>query len=177
MVELGTASSSQASKQLIPKPMLSINVVCPEGVSSGELLHIEHEGHAFDVEVPDGVLPGSMFAVEYEAPAGEPVPAHAGGSEPISEAPANGGEGDTEAAEPSDSRPNAVPGASQDASLLMQAVAQKRLSPENAQALHDIMEALYDFGAHALEPRATHRTATCCRHRRGSRVQTSSTST
>lgn len=84
------------------------------------MISVEHDGMAFDVAVPSGVWPGTTFSVEYVPPqAVEPV------EPPLEPEPLL-------LDDPVDS-------------VLMAAVVERRLTPENAQALHDIMEALYDF--------------------------------
>ena len=117
----------------------------------GALLRVEYEGVSFDVLVPPGVHAGATFAVEiagatepdqeYELEPADPEPERASSAAPVQE------EIEFELEPPTISKPAAVPGAGEGLSLLMAAVAERRLSPDNAQALHDIMEALYDFGA------------------------------
>ena len=135
--------------------MPTVDVTCPEGVSEGELLHVEYEGVSFDVHVPPGVQSGSTFAVELETAATQPesepesraqaLPTthhhhHAEPAEP--EAEALESELESAVAElvigcfapPTVSQPAGVPGAAAGLSILMAAVAQRRLSPANAQA-------------------------------------------
>ena len=135
--------------------MPTVEVTCPEGVSEGELLHVEYEGVSFDVHVPPGVQSGSTFAVELETAATQPesepesraqaLPTthhhhHAEPAEP--EAEALESELESAVAElvigcfapPTVSQPAGVPGAAAGLSILMAAVAQRRLSPANAQA-------------------------------------------
>ena len=49
--------------------MPTVEVTCPEGVSEGEVLHVEYEGASFAVHVPPGVQCGFTFAVELETAA------------------------------------------------------------------------------------------------------------
>lgn len=44
--------------------MVTLDVVCPEGVAEGELISIQHEGQNFEVSVPPGVEPGGSFQVD-----------------------------------------------------------------------------------------------------------------
>ena len=136
--------------------MPTVDVTCPEGVSEGELLHVEYEGVSFDVHVPPGVQSGTTFAVELETAATQPESEpesrsqapptahhhhHAEPAEP--EAEALESELESAVAElvigcftpPTVSQPAGVPGAAAGLSILMAAVAQRRLSPANAQAL------------------------------------------
>ena len=114
------ANLSHTRSQLTTRPVTAVEVTCPDGVGPGDLIHVELDGAAFDVAVPPDVLPGATFQVEYESDA-----AAAAAAPPAPPAPPT--EPDT------------------DDSLLMMAVRERRLTPENAQALRDIMEALYDF--------------------------------
>ena len=101
--------------------MTAVEVTCPNGVGPGDLIHVEHDGVAFSVAVPPEVLPGATFLVEYEL-------------------------ADAAAAQPPPQPPPPPPsGPADDDSLLMMAVRERRLTPENARALRDVMEALYDF--------------------------------
>ena len=54
--------------------MPTVEVTCPEGVSEGEVLHVEYEGASFAVHVPPGVQCGYTFAVELETAATQPEP-------------------------------------------------------------------------------------------------------
>ena len=132
--------------------MPTVEVTCPEGVSEGEVLHVEYEGASFSVHVPPGVQCGYTFAVELETAATqlepdpeyevEPTDAEADELETASAATAGAAaealESEPEA--PVVSKPAAVPGATAASlSVLMAAVAQRRLSPANAQALIIVM--------------------------------------
>ena len=133
--------------------MPTVEVTCPEGMSEGEVLHVEYEGASFAVHVPPGVQCGYTFAVELETAATqqpepepeyevEPADAKADELETASAATAGAAaqalESEPEA--PIVSKPAAVPGATAASlSVLMAAVAQRRLSPANAQALIIVM--------------------------------------
>ena len=121
--------------------MPTVEVTCPEGVSEGELLDVEYEGATWSTRVPSGVQSGAMFAVELDIAAAQPEPVPDYDLEPAepeaeeletarSEAEALESELET----PTVSKPAAVPGAAAGLSVLMAAVAQRRLSPANAQA-------------------------------------------
>ena len=127
--------------------MPTVEVTCPGGVCEGEMLHVEYEGASFAVHVPPGVQCGSTFAVELETAATqlepepeyevEPADAEANELETAGAATA-GAAAEAPASEPEApivSKPAAVPGAAAAGlSVLMAAVAQRRLSPANAQA-------------------------------------------
>ena len=97
---------------------VSSELTVPDGVGEGDILHVDIEGLTLDVPVPAGVASGETFVFEYERP-DDATPASETWPPPESSWPS----GD---------------------SLLMAAVRSRRLTPDNAQALTDIMEALYD---------------------------------
>jgi len=132
--------------------MPTVEVTCPEGVSEGEVLHVEYEGASFAVHVPPGVQCGFTFAVELETAATQPEPepeyevepAEAEADELETTGAATAGAAaealESEPEAPIVSKPAAVPGATAAGlSVLMAAVAQRRLSPANAQALIIVM--------------------------------------
>ena len=121
--------------------MPTVEVTCPEGVSEGELLDVEYEGAMFAVHVPPGVQSGAMFAVELDIAAmqPEPVPDYElepaePGAEALETVRPEAEALESELEPPTVSKPAAVPGAAAGLSVLMAAVAQRRLSPANAQA-------------------------------------------
>ena len=97
---------------------VSSELTVPDGVGEGDVLHVDIDGLSLDVAVPAGVASGETFVFEYERP-DDAAPASDAWPPPESSWPS----GD---------------------SLLMAAVRSRRLTPDNAQALTDIMEALYD---------------------------------
>lgn len=97
---------------------VSSELTVPDGVGEGDILHVDIDGLSLDVPVPAGVASGETFVFEYERP-DDAAPASETWPPPESSWPS----GD---------------------SLLMAAVRSRRLTPDNAQALTDIMEALYD---------------------------------
>ena len=116
------------------------------------MLHVEYEGASFAVQVPPDVQCGSTFAVELETAVTQPEPEPEYEMEPAdvgvdeletagaatTDAAAEALESEPEA--PIVSKPAAVPGATAASlSVLMAAVAQRRLSPANAQALIIVM--------------------------------------
>ena len=110
-------------------------------MSEGELLDVEYGGASFTVRVPPGVQSGAMFAVELDIAATQPEPVPDYEIEPAEpeaeELDVAGSESEaleSELEPPTVSKPAAVPGAAAGLSVLMAAVAQRRLSPANAQA-------------------------------------------
>ena len=100
----------------------------PDGAREGDVLHVNTpDGLAVDVAIPAGVAAGETFVFEYELP--QPLPADSSLMA---------------AAIAADGAPPPPPPTA-DTSLLMEAVRARRLTPENATALHGIMESLYDF--------------------------------
>jgi len=139
--------------------MPTVEVTCPEGVFEGELLHVEYEGASFAVHVPQGVHSGATFAVELETLPLEPEPEYElKPAEPKAEELGTAGPSaealESELDPPTVSQPAAVPGASAGLSVLMAAVAQRRLSPAKAQALIIVRA---DPDQIASESRAAHR--------------------
>ena len=121
--------------------MPTVEVTCPEGVSEGELLDVEYGGASFTVHVPPGVQSGAMFAVELDIAAAQPEPVPDYEIEPaepeaeeLETARPKAEALESELETPTVSKPAAVPGATAGLSVLMAAVAQRRLSPANAQA-------------------------------------------
>ena len=95
---------------------VSSELTVPDGVGEGDVLHVRIDGLSLDVTVPAGVASGETFVFEYERP-DDAVPPPAPETWPPPESSWPSGD-----------------------SLLMAAVRSRRLTPDNAQALTDIMD-------------------------------------
>ena len=99
----------------------------PDGAREGDVLHVNTpDGLAVDVAIPAGVAAGDTFVFEYEPPP------------PPGRLVADGGRHRC--------RRRATAAAANGRHLAADGgVRARRLTPENATALHGIMESLYDF--------------------------------
>ena len=105
-----------------------VDVVCPEGVAEGDLISIQHPEttESYDVAIPPGVGPGVSFQVEL--PEQQQQVAIAMPPEP-----------------PERRLPSAGPAVAVVAPLGMRESTGEKLTPANAEALHNIMEALFVY--------------------------------